>query len=164
MVSLDLPPGTLPIMDHPNAEKEHHITIVYTGDIDDSKWEMLNDQVAEIAEMTPWLVGTIKDHGTFPASESSDWLTPYFARPYVPGIDHLRNLLLPWNGSEHTSYHPHITLAYLRPEDRVPVNPPTASVIFDKISTHRQGAVNRYPLQPFWPTGSDPKNKELQNA
>jgi hypothetical protein len=92
------------------------------------------------------MTGTIGGLGTFPPSESSDWLVPAWATPQIPGIEALRAPLERFNASQHKDFHPHMTLAYLDPDEDLPAPIPATAVSFTHLSVHRGGEVKRFPF------------------
>lgn len=145
MVSLDLMPGTIPVLD--DGVQDHHITVVFLGSevTDDLIAEVLERAAAVAAGMDP-LSGTVGGLGTFAPSSSSDGQTPVFAIPDVPGLGSLRAAFEDLNGSEHTDYHPHVTLTYLGADDPMPEPVPDTPVTFDCLSVHVGERVWRFPF------------------
>jgi 8-oxo-dGTP pyrophosphatase MutT (NUDIX family) len=137
MVSLDVPPGLIPVME--NGVPDQHITIVYCGKIaDDATFEKICAVAARVASAQRGpMSGTIGGRGTFPASESSDWLIPVWAKPEIPGIEALRGPLEQFNGSQHSDFHPHMTLAYMDSNEDLPAPIPPTPVTFTHLSVHR---------------------------
>lgn len=146
MVSLDVPPGTLPKT--PDGVDDHHITIVYAGQTDDDTFEQILQAVADLAAQTPPLTGTISGLGHFEPSAASDGKVPVFAVPHIPGIEALRPPLQKFNASEHTDFKPHVTLSYVQPGDKLPDPVPPTPVTFTHIAVHKdkEGIVQRFPF------------------
>jgi len=148
MISLDLPPGTVPTL--PGGVDDHHITIVYLGsDVDDDAYaEACARAGAAAASMTGPLIGTVAGIGSFEPSAGSDGLVPAWAAVSVPGVHDLNSALSDLSTSEHRDYHPHVTLAYVQPGEPLPDPVPVAPVTFTHLSVHRGSDVTRIPLGP----------------
>lgn len=147
MVSLDVPPGTIPPV--PGGVDDHHITIVYLGsDVDDDRFKEVCAIARAIANTTTGpLQGSLSGIGSFPPSPSSDGLIPVFVNPTVPGIEALRAPLERFNGSQFKDFHPHMTLAYLEESDPLPAPLEEVPVSFTHLSVHRGDMIIRYPFR-----------------
>lgn len=148
MISLDLEPGTIPTV--PGGVTDHHITVVYLGkDVDDAAFAQACARAGSAAASVPGPIrGTVAGVDCFEPSAGSDGLTPAFAPVDLPGAHDLRAALGDLSASEHTDYHPHVTLAYLRPGDQLPEPVPNTPVAFTHLSVHRGPDVVRIPLGP----------------
>lgn len=146
MISLDLPEGLIDPV--PGGVTDHHITVVYLGPAvdDDAFAEAVERAQAAAAAVPGPLTGTIGGIDSFEPSASSDGLVPAFAHVAVPGIARLRALLEDLSASQHATYHPHVTLAYLDPGDPPPDPLPLTPVDFTHLSVHRGDEVVRIPL------------------
>ena len=154
MVSLDVPPGTVPVM--AGGIDDHHITIVYLGkDVDDEVFEEVCAVVRAIASTTSGpLTGTLSGIGSFPASDSSDGMIPVFVNPDVPGIEALRAPLDRFNASEHKQWSPHVTLCYLDEGDPMPEPLGAVPVSFNGLTVHRGPDVAHFYFRGCEPQGS----------
>jgi 2'-5' RNA ligase len=148
MISLDLAPGTIPVVQ--GGLTDHHITIVYLGsDVDDNAYARALDRAsAAAAAFTGPIYGTVHGIGTFPPSDSSDGMTPAFAQVRMPGAHMLHAFLADLSASEHDVYHPHVTLKYLDDSDPLPDPVMPTPVTFTHLSVHRGETVRRIPLGP----------------
>lgn len=147
MISLDLPPGTIPIV--PGGVDDHHITVVYLGpDVDDDTWTQACADVQEVAAHTAPLEGSVGGRGEFPAGDDG---VPVFAKVQLPGAAELHQALAhlqaPTAASAKHGYTPHVTLTYLDDDTADRPDPvPDTPVRFGEISLHRGDQVVRYPL------------------
>ena len=146
MISLDLPEGLIEPV--PGGVADHHITLVYLGpDVDDDALEEACARARAAAAAVPGpLAGTLQGIDSFEPSASSDGLRPVFAPVALPGVEQLRALLEDLSASEHTTYHPHVTLAYVGPDETRPAPLPRIPVEFTHLSVHRGDDVIRIPL------------------
>lgn len=145
MVSLDLEPGTLPMVE--NGVQEHHLTVVFLGkDVDDQTFAQAVETARSVASRTQPLTGTIGGLGQFPASEASDGKVPVYAKPKIKGLAPLRAAFEPLNASEHGDFKPHVTLTYLDDGESLPSPPPETPVTFTHLSVHRGEEVLRVPF------------------
>ena len=146
MVSLDVPAGLIPVM--AGGVPDQHITVVFLGsDVGDATFAAVCALAETVAASVSGPVsGTIGGLGTFPPSESSDWLVPVWAKPEIVGIAQLRAPFEPWNASQHKDFHPHMTLAYLDPDEPLPAPVPPTPVTFTHLSVHRGDEVVRFPF------------------
>lgn len=146
MISLDLAPGTVPTV--PGGVDDHHVTVVYLGsDVDDDAFAQACTRAADAAAMLPGPVsGTVGGIDSFEPSGGSDGLVPAFVPVDLPGAHELRAHLADLSASEHTDYHPHVTLAYLQPGQPLPEPVPNTPVTFTHLSVHRGPDVVRIPL------------------
>jgi len=137
MISLDLDPI--------EGVDEPHITLVYLGqNISDEIYEEACQAARELAASRGPISATIGGRGTFPPSASSDWKTPVYAIPDVPGIDEMRQAVSGLNASEHQDYKPHVTIAYVEDPAILPPPLPTKQVTIPAVSVHRGDTVQRY--------------------
>jgi 2'-5' RNA ligase len=143
MVSLDLPPGVLS-----STEDPPHVTVVYLGKgLEGPRIEQIAQRLSQLAAGTPGpLEGTVGGLGTFVPSASSDWKTPVFAVPEVEGLSDLRAHLEDLNASEHTDFHPHITLKYLDQGEPLPAEPEPIPVSFTHLTLHHGDDVRHFPF------------------
>lgn len=148
MISLDLEPGTVPAV--PGGVGDHHVTIVYLGpDVDDDAFAQAVTRAAAAASAMPSPVtGTVGGIDTFEPSAGSGGLTPAFAPVDLPGAHELRAQLADLSASEHDTYHPHVTLAYLQPGQDPPQPVANTPVEFTHLSVHRGPQVVRIPFGP----------------
>lgn len=148
MISLDLEPGTVPTV--PGGVDDHHITVVYLGkDVDDAAFAQACARAgAEAASMSGPIAGTVGGIDCFEPSSGSDGLTPAFVPVELPEAHRLRAALADLSASEHTDYHPHVTLAYLQPGQPLPAPVPTTPVRFTHLTVHRGPDMVRIPLGP----------------
>ena len=148
MISLDLEPGTVPAV--PGGVDDHHVTVVYLGsDVDDAAFAQACARAGAAAAAMPGPVsGTVGGVDSFKPSAGSGGLTPAFAPVDLPGAHELRAQLGDLSASEHTTYHPHVTLAYLQPGQPLPEPVPNTPVTFTHLSVHRGPDVVRIPLGP----------------
>jgi hypothetical protein len=145
MISLDLAPGTIPIV--PGGVDDHHITVVYLGpDVDDTSWAQACAAAQQVAARTAPLSGTIGGRGEFPAGEDG---VPVFAKVQLPGAadlhQALKHLQHPTAASATHGYTPHVTLTYAQ-DDHRPDPVPNTPVTFAELSLHRGDQIVRYPL------------------
>jgi 2'-5' RNA ligase len=146
MISLDIPDGTIrPV---PGGVDDHHLTVVYLGpDVDDEQWAYACARAREAAASAPGpLSGVISGIGSFPPSDSSDGKVPAWAGVVLPGAERLRNALEDLSASEHATWKPHVTLAYVEPGEDLPEAVPVTPVTFNCLSAHRGDDVERFPL------------------
>lgn len=148
MISLDLPPGLVPTV--PGGVADHHITVVYLGkDLSDEDFDSACERTeAAAGQASGPLTGTIAGVDTFPPSTGSDGKTPAFVPVTLPGVDTLRAALEDLSASEHTDYHPHVTLAYLDEGDPLPDPVPPTLVTFTHLTVHRGEQARSFPLGP----------------
>lgn len=145
MLSLDLPRGVIPRS--PGGVDDHHITLVYLGkNVPKSRLDEISSRAAQIAASTPPLQGTVSGRGTFAPSESSDNMTPVYARPKIPGITQLQKQFADLSDSEH-GFHPHITLKYADGKKDLPDPVEPTDVAFSHLSLHRGDTVERFPFK-----------------
>lgn len=145
MVSLDIPPGTLPSV--PGGVDDHHITVVYLGkEVDDDLLRQVLATVRQIAATTPPLTGTLSGRGTFDPSDASEGRIPVFVKPDIPGIQALRPPLQQFNASQFADFKPHATLAYVDKGDPLPDPVEPTFVTFDRITVHRGQDVYHFPF------------------
>lgn len=146
MISLDLPEGL--IEPAPGGVTDHHITVVYLGpDVDDAAFTAACDRAAAAASAAPGpLSGVVSGLGTFPASASSDGMTPAWAGVTLPGAEQLRAALADLSGSEHKQWKPHVTLAYVAEGEPLPAPVTATPVAFTHLSVHRGEDIRRFPL------------------
>jgi SPP1 gp7 family putative phage head morphogenesis protein len=146
MISLDLPEGT--IQPVPGGVDDHHITIVYLGpDVDDEQWAYACTRAREAAASAPGpMSGMVSGIGSFPPSDSSDGLVPAWAGVMLPDASQLRGTLEDLSASEHATWAPHVTLAYIEPGEDLPEPVPATMVTFTHLSVHRGDDVERFPL------------------
>lgn len=148
MISLDLPSGLVPPV--PGGVSDHHITVVYLGkDVSDGDFDAACARAETAAAGTPGpLVGTIAGIDTFPPSTGSDGKTPAFAPVTLPGVDRLRGDLEDLSASDHATYTPHVTLAYLDDGDPLPQPVAATLVTFTHLTVHRGDETRSFPLGP----------------
>jgi rifampin ADP-ribosylating transferase len=147
MISLDLPPGTIPAV--PGGVTDFHVTVVYLGpDVDDEALAEACERAQAAATAIPGpLLGTVGGIGTFPPSGGSDGKVPAWAGVLLPGAERLRSALEDLSASEHKNWHPHVTLAYVDPSEALPPPVPATQVMFAYLSVHRgDDEVRRFPL------------------
>lgn len=146
MVSLDIPKGVIPPV--PNGVEDHHITVVYLGsNVSDETLEAVLGKAEMVASLTRGpLEGIVGGIGTFPPSDSSDGLTPVFMVPAVDGLDEIRNEFEDFNASQHSDFHPHVTLTYLEDGEEMPNVPDQIPVQFDGLSVHCRDEVWQFPF------------------
>lgn len=146
MISLDLPPGTVP--QTPGGVDDHHVTVVYLGpDVDDEAYAEACRRAQEAASAIPGPInGTVGGIGTFKPSGGSDGKTVAWTGAVLPGADQLRSNLADLSASEHKDWKTHITLAYLDPGEPLPAPVPPTPVTFTHLSVHRGKDVMSYPL------------------
>lgn len=146
MISLDVPDGLIPAPD--GGAPGHHITIVYLGkDLTDAQFANACERARQAAALLPGpLSGAIAGLGSFPPSESSDGKTPVWAGVAVPGIEVLRDALGDLSASEHTDFHPHLTLAYLDQGAAMPAPIPPTAVSFATLNVHRGNEIISVPF------------------
>lgn len=145
MISLDLAPGTVPIV--PGGVDDHHITVVYLGpDVDDDTWAQACAAAEHVAAGTAPLEGSIGGRGEFPASDDG---VPVYAKVQLPGAAELHQALAHLQhdtaASARHGYTPHVTLTYAQDDTR-PDPVPDTPVRFTELSLHRGDDVVRYPL------------------
>ena len=143
IVSLDLEPGVLPSV--PDGVEDHHITVVFLGSsVDDDLFRRVCARAAEVAASTEALEGVVEGTGTFPPSDASDQKVPVYAVPRVDGLEGLRAAFEEFNASEHSDFHPHVTLAYMEPDAVELVDVPATPVSFAALSVRRGDDVVRF--------------------
>lgn len=146
MVSIDLPEGTVPL--HPGGVDDHHITLAYLGsNVSDAELEAALNLVRAAAPNHEPLTIRLGGIASFPPSKSSDGQVP----AYVPVVKSrelasLREDLSSLSRSEHTDWHPHVTLAFLNEGDPLPAPAPVTEFQAAHISVHHGGRVWRVPL------------------
>lgn len=118
MISLDLAPGTIPIV--PGGVDDHHITVVYLGpDVDDEQWAQACAAVEQVAAGTPPVTGSVGGRGEFPAGDDG---VPVFAKVQLPGAAELHQALAHLQhetaASARHGYTPHVTLTYAQDDTR----------------------------------------------
>lgn len=147
MISLDLPDGLIDPVPG-GVQGGFHVTITYLGqDLDDTAFAQACARAMQAAgDADGPLSGTVSGIGTFPASESSGGKVPAWASVSVPGAGQLRGALEDLSASEHADWQPHVTLAYLEPDDPVPDPVDPVAVTFTHLSVHRGDDVMRFPL------------------
>jgi SPP1 gp7 family putative phage head morphogenesis protein len=147
MISLDLPVGAVEPV--PGGVDDHHITVVYLGsDVDDEAFAAACARAQAAAAAMPGpLAVTVGGLDTFEPSNGSGGTIPAFAPVDAPAeLYTLRSLLADLSASEHTDYHPHVTLAYLGDGDALPRPVPDTPVTFTQLSVHRGGQIVSFPL------------------
>lgn len=146
MISLDLAPGTVPTA--PGGVSDHHVTIVYLGsDVDDDAFALACARAQAAAAAMPGPVsGTVGGIDSFEPSGGSDGLVPAFVPVDLPGAHELRAQLADLSASEHTEYHPHVTIVYLQPGQSLPEPVANTPVTFTHLSVHRGPDIVRIPL------------------
>lgn len=108
-----------------------HVTIAYLGRLSENpadaiQWAEGAMQMA--ARSSPPLGGRIAGIGRFPASVSSDGLDPIYADVDVKGLHDLRKGIVEWLKlgeiavRDDFAFHPHITLAYIDPSEKSPID------------------------------------------
>jgi 8-oxo-dGTP pyrophosphatase MutT (NUDIX family)/2'-5' RNA ligase len=155
MISLDVPDGVITPLS--GGITDFHLTVVYLGpDVDDKSFAEACDAARKAAKDAPGpLTGTISGIASFAPSASSDGLKPVYVVPNIAGITDLREALEDLSASEH-DFMPHITLAYLDPDDPLPKPLPLTPLTFDYLSVHRGDEVVRFAL------GGDKANKAVK--
>ncbi len=145
MISLDVPDGVITPLS--GGITDFHLTVVYLGpDVDDKSFAEACDAARKAAKDAPGpLTGTISGIASFAPSASSDGLKPVYVVPNIAGITDLREALEDLSASEH-DFMPHITLAYLDPDDPLPKPLPLTPLTFDYLSVHRGDEVVRFAL------------------
>lgn len=148
MISLDLEPGTVPAV--PGGVADHHITIVYLGpDVDDDAFAQAVARAGAAAAAMPASVsGTVHGVDAFTPSAGSDGKTPAFAKVDLPAAYDLNGMLADLSASEHTVYHPHVTLKYLDDGEEPPEPVTPTPVTFTHLAVHRGDQVTRIPFGP----------------
>jgi 2'-5' RNA ligase len=148
MISLDLPAGLVPTV--PGGVNDHHVTVVYLGpDVANEEFDTACDRAEAAAAACPGpLTGTIAGIDTFPPSSGSDGKIPAFVPVTLPGVEQVRASLEDLSASEHTDYHPHVTLAYLDEGDPLPDPVPPTLVTFTHLTVHRGDETRSFPLGP----------------
>lgn len=148
MISLDIPVGVIP--QHPGGVTDHHITVVYLGkELTDEQYMNAVERAAAAAARIPGpLVAMVGGVDSFPPSAGSDWKIPVFAQVTAPGAHPLRDGLADLSASEHTDWHPHVTLAYLDDGDPMPDPLPATPVTFTHLSVHLGDHVENIPFGP----------------
>lgn len=145
MIYLDLPEGAVRRL--PGGVDDHHITVVYLGkNVTDEAFEEACRRARLAAGKTGPLHGFLNGTETFEPSDSSGEKVPVFVPAYIPGIGALRRELEDLSGSEHRQYRPHVTLAYLEPEDDLPAPHPKVDVSFGRLHVKRGDQVVSFPL------------------
>jgi hypothetical protein len=145
MIYLDLPEGAVRRL--PGGVDDHHITVVYLGkNVTDEAFEEACRRARLAAGKTGPLHGFLNGTETFEPSDSSREKVPVFVPAYIPGIGALRRELEDLSGSEHRQYRPHVTLAYLEPEDDLPAPHPKVDVSFGRLHVKRGDQVVSFPL------------------
>jgi 2'-5' RNA ligase len=142
MIYLELPEGLVKHV--PGGVDDHHITLVYLGkNVSDAAFgEACRRAQAAAAQASP-LIGFLAGIETF---EPSDGKVPAFVPAYLPGIGRLRAALEDLNASQYRQYRPHVTLAYLAPEDELPEPHPKVDVRFSRLHVKRGDDVVSFPL------------------
>jgi 2'-5' RNA ligase/phage portal protein BeeE len=152
-ISLDLPEGTITPV--PGGVPDHHVTVVYLGDVDDGAFEAACGRAESAASaMDGPLTGTVGGLGVFPPSDSSDGKMPVFAPADLPGAEDLRSALEDLSASEHAEWVPHVTICYADPGEPLPDPVPPTPVMFTHLSVHRGDEVRRFPLAATAPPAS----------
>ncbi len=146
MISLDIPEGVIPA--HPGGVRDHHITVVYLGsNLTDGQYANAVERASAAAsKINGPIVGMVTGVDCFAPSEGSDWKVPVFAHGVVPGAHPLRDELADLSASEHTDWHPHVTLAYMDAGDTMPDPVPATPVTFTHLSVHLGDHVERIPF------------------
>lgn len=146
MLSLDLPQGVIPRA--PGGVDDHHITLVYLGkNVPKKRLDEISERASQIAASTPPLRGVVSGRGTFAPSDSSDGMTPVYARPRISGITKLQKQFSDLSASEHGRFHPHVTLKYMADGDEMPEPVKATDVAFSHLSLHRGDEVERFPFK-----------------
>lgn len=146
-ISLDLPAGI--IMPVPGGVTDHHITVIYLGpDVDDEAFAQACDRAQAAATAIPGpLAGMVGGIGTFPPSGGSDGKIPAWTGVVLPGAERIRSTLEDLSASEHKTWAPHVTVAYVEPGEPLPGPVPSHQVTFSHLSVHRgDSEVARFPL------------------
>ena len=146
MISLDLPDGTITPV--PGGLDMHHVTVAYLGsDVDDEAFAYACLRASAAAALLPGpLAGVITGIGSFEPSGSSDGKVPAWAGVMLPGAEVLREALEDLSASEHATWSPHCTLAYVEPGEDLPGPVPPTPVTFTHLSVHRGDDVRHFPL------------------
>ena len=148
MISLDLPPGTIPMI--PGGVDDHHVTVIYLGkDVSDDAFAEACDRAQAAAAAAPGpIVGVIAGVDSFPPSENSDGKIPAFAPVILPGVEALYESLADLSASGRPDYTPHATLAYVEPGDPLPPPVPPTGVTITHLTVHRGDRAVSFPLGP----------------
>ena len=143
MIALKLPLAVAEQIAVPggNPPEELHCTLTYLGKRSEvgSKWDIIKQVVAGMAERTASLTGSINGVGRFAASESSEDKEVVYAVLDVPGLSELRiDLvdLLELAGVVITKEHgftPHVTLSYVEPGESLDVPVMNIPASFDRV-------------------------------
>lgn len=145
MIYLEIPEGL--VRQVPGGVDDHHITLVYLGkNVSDEEFAEACRRARQAAAQCPPLEGLLRGVETFEPSGSSDGKVPAFVPAYVPGIGKLRALLEDLSASEHRLYRPHVTLAYLEPDEDLPEPHPRVPVSFSRLYVKRGDDVVSFPL------------------
>lgn len=112
------------------AADQLHVTIAYLGRLSENPPDAIQwaEGAMQMAAHSPALGGRIAGIGRFPASVSSDGMDPLYADVDVRGLHELRRGLIDWLKlgeiavRDDFAFHPHITLAYLDPTEKSPID------------------------------------------
>lgn len=150
MLSLDIEPGVISVV--PGGVEDHHITIVYLGkNVDDALHAQAAERAAQIGAFSGPITLTLHGIDTFEPSDASDGKVPAFAKVSGSRADMLRLRTLrllaeDLSASQFTDYTPHVTLAFLDPDEPLPAGIPPTQVTFTHVSLHHGDDVTRFEL------------------
>lgn len=132
MIAFFVDPGVAKQLAIPGGEKAEdlHVTLAYLGDAnrDPDVLTQLKDLVGQFAQIHDSISGQIGGIGRFTPSEHSDNLSPVVALVNVPGLQSWRRRLADaldlysFDIADDFDFLPHITLAYIGPDDPSPVH------------------------------------------
>jgi hypothetical protein len=143
MIYLQVPPSLLPAPPD-GQDKPGHITVVYLGSgIGDAQYLEACERAKAAAGSMPPIMGSLGGLGVFPPSLSSDGARVAYVPVEAEGLHHLRGLLEDLSASVHP-FRPHITLAYLQPDEDLPPPVTSARVCFSQLFVSRGDQVTAY--------------------
>jgi len=147
MISLDLPPGTVPPV--PDGVTDQHVTVIYLGpDVDDAAMSRAREAViAAASDMRP-VDAVVHGVGAFPPGDDG---RPVYAHVTSPAVHDLHRKLAdlesPDSKAREFGYKPHVTLRYQRePDAPLPPPVPETPVTFTHLSIHRGDQSEYYPF------------------
>jgi HK97 family phage portal protein len=144
MIALFIDPKVSKQLAIPDGEpaEDLHITLAFLGDKNeiDLNIPTLKKLLAGYASEAAPLEGTTSGVGRFSPSDQSDGLSPVWAAVNISGLQDWRaNLVKQLEASNITiasnfDYQPHITLAYIDPDDPMPINDiPALDLSFNEL-------------------------------